>query len=148
MRSKWKPLGYHRPRLGIRTKYLIILLSPHMAFLGCGLKFCTHTYTKYDIGPRCTKIKQGAYDDAIYLLIHQFFTHIKFKMSICAHGSLDGFYLVHAKLLTNIMSILSLATKGHIFKLLDLKSKKELQPPIIDISNLSVMILLNSSQKD
>jgi hypothetical protein len=51
------------------------------------------------------------------------------KMFVCAHGSLDGFGLVHAKLLKNIMSILGLAEKGHIFKLLDLKSKKELQLP-------------------
>jgi hypothetical protein len=50
-------------------------------------------------------------------------------MSTCAHGSLDGFLLVHAKLLQNIMSILHLAKKGPIFKLLDLKSKKELQLP-------------------
>jgi hypothetical protein len=35
------------------------------------------------------------------------------KMSICAHGSLDGFQLLHAKLLENIMSILGLAKKCH-----------------------------------
>jgi hypothetical protein len=32
--------------------------------------------------------------------------------------------------------------------LLDLKSKEILQPPIIDISNLCIMMLLNSSQDD
>jgi hypothetical protein len=83
-----------------------------MTFLGCGLKSCTHTYTKHNIGPRCTKIKQGAYDGVIYLLIHQFSTHIKIKVSICAHESLDEFCLVHAKLLENIMCILGLAKKG------------------------------------
>jgi hypothetical protein len=98
-----------------------------MSFLGCGLKSCTHTYTKHDIRPGCIKIKQGAYDGAIYILIHRFSTHIKIKISICAHESLDGFCLVHGKLFENIMYILCLAKKGRIFKLLDLKSKKELQ---------------------
>jgi hypothetical protein len=48
-------------------------------------------------------------------------------MSICAHRSLDGFHLVHAKLLENIMCILGLAKKGSIFKLLDLKTNEEPQ---------------------
>jgi hypothetical protein len=39
--------------------------------------------------------------------------------------SLDGICLVHAKLLEYITSILHLANEGHIFDLLDLKSKKE-----------------------
>jgi hypothetical protein len=43
-----------------------------MIFFGCGLKSCTHTHTKYDIGPKCIKLKQGAYDGAIYLLIYRF----------------------------------------------------------------------------
>jgi hypothetical protein len=48
-------------------------------------------------------------------------------MSICAYGSLDEFWLLHAKLLENITNTLGLAKKGLIFNLLDLKSKKELQ---------------------
>jgi hypothetical protein len=119
-----------------------------MAFLGYGLKSYTHTHTKYDIGSKCTEIKQGAYDGVIYFLIYHFFTHIKIKMSIGAYESFDEFYLIHAKHFENIMSILCLAKNNPIFKLLDLKSKKKLQPLIIDFSNLSVMILLNSSQKD
>jgi hypothetical protein len=75
------------------------------------------------------KDKAKVYDGTIYLLIHQFSTHINIKMSIGAHVSLDGFSLVHAKLLENITSILGLAKKGPIFKLLDLKSKKKLQLP-------------------
>jgi hypothetical protein len=98
-----------------------------MTFLRCGLKSCTHTNTKHDIEPRCTMVKQGSYDGVIYLLIHRIATHVKIKMSIYDHGSLDEFYLVHAKLLENTMCILGLANKGHIFKLLDLKSNKELQ---------------------
>jgi hypothetical protein len=72
-----------------------------MTFLGCGLKCCTHTHTKHNVGSRCTKVKQEA------------------------HESLDGFCLIHAKLLENILSILGLPKKSPIFKLLDLKSKKE-----------------------
>jgi hypothetical protein len=40
-----------------------------------------------------------------------------------------GFCLIHTKLLENILSILHLAKKGPIFKLVDLKSKQELQVP-------------------
>jgi hypothetical protein len=100
-----------------------------MAFLRSGLKSCTHTHTKNDVRPRCIKIKQGAYDGVIYLSIHQFSTHVKIKVSICSDRSLNGFCLVHVKLLENIISILGLAKKGSIFKLLDSKSKKELQLP-------------------
>jgi hypothetical protein len=46
------------------------------------------------------------------------------------------------------MNILRLANEGLVFNLLDLKSKKECEYTHMDISNLSVMILLNSSQKD
>jgi hypothetical protein len=100
-----------------------------MVFLVCGLKSCTHTHTKHDIGPICTKVKQGAHDGVIYLIIHRFSTHIKIRISISAHGSFDRFYLVHAKLLENVMCILGLANKCPTIKLLDLKSKKELQLP-------------------
>jgi hypothetical protein len=65
----------------------------------------------------------------IYLIIHRFSTHIKIRISISAHGSFDRFYLVHAKLLENVMCILGLANKCPTIKLLDLKSKKELQLP-------------------
>jgi hypothetical protein len=119
-----------------------------MALFGRGLKSCTHTHTKHDIRPRCTKIKQETNDRAIYLLINRCATHIKIKMTVGTHESLDGGCLIHVKLLEDIMSVLSLANEGSIFKLLDLKSKKKnLSFPIINISNLSVMILLNSSQK-
>jgi hypothetical protein len=46
-------------------------------------------------------------------------------MIISAHESLDGFCIVHAKLLENIMSILGLANQSTIFNLLNLKAKKE-----------------------
>jgi hypothetical protein len=50
-------------------------------------------------------------------------------MSICAHGSLDGFCLVHTKLLDDVMCILGLANEAPIFRLLHLKSKKESKVP-------------------
>jgi hypothetical protein len=64
-----------------------------------GLKSCTHTQTKYNIGPRCTKVKQRTNHGAVYLLINQLIAHVKIKMTIYAHGSLDGLNLVPAKLL-------------------------------------------------
>jgi hypothetical protein len=50
-------------------------------------------------------------------------------MSISAHGHLDWFYFVHAKLFEYVTSILCLANEGSLFGLLDLKSKKEYENP-------------------
>jgi hypothetical protein len=69
-------------------------------------------------------------------------------MPICSHGCLDGFGILHSKLLENILNVLSLADEGALLELLDLKSKEILPLPIIDISNFFIIILLNSSQDD
>jgi hypothetical protein len=45
-------------------------------------------------------------------------------MPICFHGSLDGFGILHSKLLKNILNILCLANEGAFLELLDLKSKE------------------------
>jgi hypothetical protein len=66
----------------------------------------------------------------------------------CAYVSLDGLCLIHTKLFEYVTSILCLAYKCPIIDLLDLKFKKDVSSPIMDISNLSIMVLLNSSQKD
>jgi hypothetical protein len=50
-------------------------------------------------------------------------------MPICSHGCLDGFGILHSKLLKNILNVLSLADEGAFLKLLDLKSKEILQLP-------------------
>jgi hypothetical protein len=34
-----------------------------MTTFGCGLKSCTQTHTKHDIGPRCTKVKIQSLSD-------------------------------------------------------------------------------------
>jgi hypothetical protein len=69
-------------------------------------------------------------------------------MPICSHGSLDGFDILHSKLLEYILNVLCLADEGAFLDLLDLESKKILQLPIIDISNFCIIILLNSSHDD
>jgi hypothetical protein len=69
-------------------------------------------------------------------------------MLICSHGCLDGFAILHPKLLKYVLNVLSLADEGALLELLDLKSKEILQLPIIYISNFYIMILLNSSQVD
>jgi hypothetical protein len=61
---------------------------------------------------------------------------------------LDGFSILHSKLLEYILNVLSLANEGALLELLDLKSKEKLQLPIIDISNFCIIILLNSSHVD
>jgi hypothetical protein len=68
-------------------------------------------------------------------------------MPIGSHGCLDGFVVLHPKLLKYILYVLSFADEGALLKLLNLKSKEILQL-IIDISNFCIMILLNSSQVD
>jgi hypothetical protein len=50
-------------------------------------------------------------------------------MPISSYGSLDGFATLHSKLLEYILNVLSLADKGALLELLDLKSKKILQLP-------------------
>jgi hypothetical protein len=69
-------------------------------------------------------------------------------MPICSHGCLDGFSILHTKLLEYVLNVLSLADEGPFLELLDLESKGILQLPIIDISNFCIIILLNSSQDD
>jgi hypothetical protein len=48
---------------------------------------------------------------------------------ICSHGSLDGFGILHSKLLKYVLNVLSLADEGALLELLDLKSKAILQLP-------------------
>jgi hypothetical protein len=67
-------------------------------------------------------------------------------MSIKCHRGFDGLGVSHVKPLEHILYILGLTQESPFLHLLDLKPKEELQFPIIDISNLLVMILLNSSQ--
>jgi hypothetical protein len=76
------------------------------------------------------------------------YSYVEVEMPINSHVSLDGFGILHSKLLENILNVLSLADEGAFLELLDLKSKEILQPPIIDISNFCTIILLNSSQDD
>jgi hypothetical protein len=50
-------------------------------------------------------------------------------MPICSHECLDGFVILHSKLLKYILNVLSLADEGALLELLDLESKKILQLP-------------------
>jgi hypothetical protein len=73
---------------------------------------------------------------------------VEVKMPICSHGSLDGFGILHSKLLENILNVLCLSNEGAFLELLDLESKELFNSPIMDISNFYIIILLNSSQDD
>jgi hypothetical protein len=48
-------------------------------------------------------------------------------MPIYSHRSLDGFGILHSKLLENILNVLCLANESALLELLDLKSKEILQ---------------------
>jgi hypothetical protein len=44
------------------------------------------------------------------------------SLPIGSHGCLDGFAILHSKLLKYVLNVLSLADEGAILELLDLKS--------------------------
>jgi hypothetical protein len=69
-------------------------------------------------------------------------------MPICSHRSLDGPIILYPKLLESVLNVLCLADEGTLLDLLDLESKEILQLPIMFISNLYIIMLLNSSQDD
>jgi hypothetical protein len=50
-------------------------------------------------------------------------------MPIGSHGCLDGFAILHSKLLKYALNVLSLCDEYAILELLDLKSKEILQLP-------------------
>jgi hypothetical protein len=50
-------------------------------------------------------------------------------MPIGSHGCLDGFAILHSKLLKYVLNVLSLADEGALLELLDLESKEILQLP-------------------
>jgi hypothetical protein len=50
-------------------------------------------------------------------------------MPICSHGCLDGFGILHSKLLEYILNVFSLVDEGSLLELLDLESKEILQLP-------------------
>jgi hypothetical protein len=50
-------------------------------------------------------------------------------MPISSHGCLDGFAILHSKLLEYVLHVLGLADEGVLLELLDLKSKEILQLP-------------------
>jgi hypothetical protein len=63
------------------------------------------------------------------LLIYGFTSRVEVEMCICSHGSLDGFHILHSKLLEYVLNVLSLADEGALLEFLDLKSKEILQLP-------------------
>jgi hypothetical protein len=65
----------------------------------------------------------------MYILIYGFTYCVEVEMSICSHGCLDGFGILHSKLLKNILNVLSLVDEGAFLELLDLESKEILQLP-------------------
>jgi hypothetical protein len=69
-------------------------------------------------------------------------------MPICSHGCLDGFAILHPKLLEYILNVFGLADEGALLELLDLKSKKILQLPHYRHLEFLYHDLLNSSQDD
>jgi hypothetical protein len=64
-------------------------------------------------------------------LIYEFTSHVEVKMPISSHGCLDGFAILHSKLLKYVLNVLCLADEGAILELLDLKSKEILESSLM-----------------
>jgi hypothetical protein len=62
-------------------------------------------------------------------MIYKFTFCVEIEMPICSHGCLDGFDILHSKLVEYVLNVLSLADEGAFLELLDLKSKEVLQLP-------------------
>jgi hypothetical protein len=69
-------------------------------------------------------------------------------MPICSHGCLDGFGVLHSKLLKYVLNVLSLVDEGALLELPDLKSEDLLQLPHHRHLKFCIITLLNSSQDD
>jgi hypothetical protein len=52
----------------------------------------------------------------------RFTSRVEVEMPIGSHGCLDGFGILHSKLVKNVFSIFRLADEGALLELLDLKS--------------------------
>jgi hypothetical protein len=49
-------------------------------------------------------------------------SRVEVEMPICSHGCLDGFGILHSKLVKYVLNVLCLADEGAVLELLDLKS--------------------------
>ena len=65
----------------------------------------------------------------VYLLIYGFTSRVEVEMPISSHGCLDGFGILHSKLVKDVLNVLGLADECALLELLDLKSKEILQLP-------------------
>jgi hypothetical protein len=65
----------------------------------------------------------------VHLLIYRQTSCVEVEMPICPHRSLDGFAILHSKLLENVLSVLCLVDEGILLELLDIESKELLQLP-------------------
>ena len=83
----------------------------------------------HDIGPRCTKIKQGANHGTVYLLVRGLAFGVEVKISIWLHGCLHHLDVLHPGALEHILGVLGSGDEDTFFNLLDLKSEKVLQLP-------------------
>jgi hypothetical protein len=64
----------------------------------------------------------SSYHRPVYLLIYEFTSRVEVEMPIGSHGCLDGFGILHSKLVKYVLYVLCLDDEGAILKLLDLKS--------------------------
>ena len=80
-------------------------------------------------------------------LVNRFTSLFQVKMPICWHWSLDRLAIIHLEFLENILCILFLMDESPFLQLLDLKPRKKLSSPIMDISNSLAIISPNSLQR-
>src|SRR3954471_5659388 len=122
--------------------------SHYVALLWCGLKYCTHTHTQHDIRPRCTKVKQRNDHGTILPLVYLFAVRVEVKLTLEWHRGLGSFKTIILEPLEHVLSVFGLVDKVPLDNCFTSKPRKNSNSPIMDISNLSVISLANSSLKD
>src|SRR3954471_5421529 len=122
--------------------------SHYVTLFWCGLKSCTHAHTQHDIRPRCTKIQQRTNHRTILPLVYLFTIRVEVKLTLEWHGGLGSFKTIILEPLEHVLSIFGLVDEVPLDNCFTSKPRKNSNSPIMDISNLSVISLANSSLKD
>ena len=118
-----------------------------MTFFRISLKSCTHAHTKHNIGPRCTKVRRDPIMEWYNFWSMSFPPWSRSRCPLVGIGVLMGLALSMSNFFNMSLVYLVWLMNMPSFSCLIWNLWKNFNSPIMDISNLFIMILLNSSQK-
>jgi hypothetical protein len=126
-REKSVSLGYHNRKSGVSIKYQKILLTA-IKWLSFGAAwYRAQTPTLNIVWTGCAKIEQQTYHGAVKLLVHWFPIGVVVVVAFQGHRSSYPISILHLEALEHVLNVLGLVDEGFLTKLLDLKSKEELE---------------------